>query len=379
MTQYKSIRFERVIYILYFVLIANLCASADYKVAGEEGSAFIIEALDKWTPEIRCSIRSMVTAKGLQFVEVEPSEHPDQGATIRFKSETGEETFNCTTISPIKAFKPLDGKVYTLEEEFSPQYSMLIARKLADDAKNIYRTSTEYIDWTRPYIRCYGPEMPQGKTLIELPKIHGFPEFGSAPIGFFPTSSAILLLYIRGNRVNNDFLCNMLVVKHSLKISDSPTTTTFREISIYAPPRGIQLYNNRLYLIRTLGEYDLNLGNALFDIVKADLDTGDISTLLRAENIAFYAVDDAAGQLIYASVLVHTEEEGPNEYFLNRLPLNNLNAQPMKEKLPFSIFYQFNWDANLKRFQFLLPPNEPLNGTFSKGGWYAVELSCNPI
>lgn len=153
-----------------------------------------------------------------------------------------------------------------------------------------------------------------------MPKISGFPKSGQAPIGFFPTSKAILLLYLRGNKINDVFLYNLLVVKYPFNHDDSPTTITFPQISCYSEPRGIQLHNDNLYLIRSLGEYDLNLMPEPNEILRLFLVTGEVNTILRDENIIFFAIDESARKIIYVSSIVHHDRA--NEVFINRQSLD---------------------------------------------------------
>ncbi len=122
--------------IVNLIIIASLSVSAEYKLAGMEGSLFTIKSLDKQSAQFEINIRSMFTEQSLLFVEFESSRHPDQGNIIRLKTETGVETLTSRTLYPVKDIQVFGEKIYTLEEEFFPSYAIQIARKMEYEAKD---------------------------------------------------------------------------------------------------------------------------------------------------------------------------------------------------------------------------------------------------
>jgi len=351
-----------------FILLNSTIIALDMIVGGE-GSRFVIEPIRFIKNPL---VRMLITSRGYEFIERDPTDNPYKNNTITFKSESGEKLFSFNTLFPIRFMETCNGKVYTLEEELYPNHAMIVAQLEGDLAKGEKKKYySNYVEWTRYYIREYDVETFEGKTLYELPKIQGLPESGDFPIGFSSSNDSIYLFY-------QDFLDNSYTY-YNLRIDQYSLGANSSEKQIYIPnfgyefkPRQFFIKDNNLFIIRTLKEYDFTKEPGIYDLVKIDLETRNSEVIFSGENLLNCAIDESRGFLFYINHIMPIG--GPEKYYLNRLPLSNLNGQPETEIFPFHFPLGFIWDNNQKIYFTYLLENEPLNENFYEGGLIAIKL-----
>jgi len=359
------------LFALFFLVLLGYINGAEI-IAGGDNSAFRINTL-RFLKGSQGLVKSLNAAEGIQWVEEKDAANPDEGGTLIVKNESEQIVFSIQTLHPIQFFETIEGKIYTLEIETLPRYAIRMAKKEADAVQGKPDDLLlKYIEETRYHLRIYDKENPGGKTLAQIPPIKGNPTPKDYPLKMIPSPHALFLLY---QVPSEESYFDLRIDQYSLNPQESKSSILIPKLTCQSSPREFFLKNEDLFMKRLLKSEDPV--KAIYDLIKVNLKTKEITVLFKTENLLAYGIDSSSDTLYYITGSVEYGKDGevtPHGMYLNKVPLQNVNTEPLKEKLPFMSYYGIRWEGNLKQFLFLLKENEPLNGMYSDGG--IIAISC---
>ncbi len=361
-------QWKKLIILLLVLAYPLLFIQAETNVGGEN-STFKLEQIKQNLSKYQ-NIMSMKCSNETLWVQQKPSTHPDKGVEICAISNNGTDEISYKTMDPLVEYVIWDEIVYTLEVQKSPSYSIRMAKSELDKTRESqYISLDNYIDETRYFLRKYNSDNPSGKTLYSLPTIKGYPKPVDLPGEMFVTLNEIILVY--GFLVEDSY-CNLRIDRYPLNTQNAPFSIVIPKISRNSGPRGFYIKDNFLYLKRINKDLEYK---TIYDLVKINIDTGEVIVCLTKDNLISYGIDDTINVFYYITgeveYLEKTKDIITKGIYLNYVPFDNMTEMPKKEKLPFMVFYGIKWDDIQNSFVVSLP-NDARNDQFPNGGFLKI-------